>query len=254
VIERLFRNLAPKASSLKRGQHPTAQEEENMICHHHKCIFVHIPKTAGQSIECVFLQLLGLTWETRAPLLLRFNDRKDLGPPRLAHLKAREYLRYRYISKELFNFYFKFSIVRNPWSRIVSFYKYKKYYRICTFKNFVMKHLEKKIQKDHWFFGPQFDFIHNENGDIIVNFVGKFENINNDFRHICNSINIPEINLPHVNKSKTNKVDIILENLNLLREKNKPSYPDYYDHETKEYVAHLYKDDITCFQYKFESK
>lgn len=118
-----------------------------MICHHHKCIFIHIPKTAGQSIEHVFLDLLGLTWETRAPLLLRFNDRKELGPPRLAHLKANDYVNFKYISEELFNSYFKFSFVRNPWSRLVSFYNYRKYYLFYNFKYFVMKHLEKKYGK-----------------------------------------------------------------------------------------------------------
>ena len=65
-----------------------------MISHHQKCVFVHIPKNAGQSIEHVFINLLELTWETRAPLLLRRNEHPELGPLRLAHLKAEEYVKY----------------------------------------------------------------------------------------------------------------------------------------------------------------
>ena len=105
-----------------------------MICHHYKCVFVHIPKNAGQSIEHVFLNLLNLTWETRAPLLLRCNDRLELGPPRLAHLKADEYVRYNYLTQEMFNDYFKFSFVRNPWSRIISIYKYLGFNKKCDCK------------------------------------------------------------------------------------------------------------------------
>ena len=95
-----------------------------MISHHHKCIFIHIPKTAGQSIEHCFIRSLGLTWETRAPLLLRYNDRPELGPPSLAHLKYSEYSEYKYITEEQIQTYFKFAFIRNPWSRLVSIYKY----------------------------------------------------------------------------------------------------------------------------------
>ena len=63
-----------------------------MLTHQHKTVFVHIPKNAGQSIETVFLDVLGLTWESRAPLLLRPNDIPELGPRRLAHLAASEYV------------------------------------------------------------------------------------------------------------------------------------------------------------------
>jgi len=60
-----------------------------MICAQYRCLFVHVPKTAGMSIDQVFLELVGLTWKTRAPLLLGGNDDPKLGPPRLEHLKGR---------------------------------------------------------------------------------------------------------------------------------------------------------------------
>ena len=63
-----------------------------MISHRHRCVFVHIPKVAGQSIEHVFLGWNGLNWKGRAPLLLRPNEDPRKGPPRLAHLRAQDYV------------------------------------------------------------------------------------------------------------------------------------------------------------------
>jgi hypothetical protein len=77
-----------------------------------KSIFVHIPKNAGQSIEHVL-----------APLLLTYNNNPELGPPRLAHLKAREYVSCKYLTREQFDDYFKFAFVRDPgteWSQPIN--------------------------------------------------------------------------------------------------------------------------------------
>src|SRR5687768_14243923 len=80
---------ALRAAVLPRFRAPRV--EPDVICREYRCLFVHVPKTAGMSIEHVFLRLVGLTWETRAPLLLGGNDDPRLGPPRLEHLKASEY-------------------------------------------------------------------------------------------------------------------------------------------------------------------
>ena len=61
--------------------------QAGMISHPHRTVFVHIPKCGGQSIETAFLADLGLGWKSRAPLLMGANDRPELGPPRLSHLR-----------------------------------------------------------------------------------------------------------------------------------------------------------------------
>lgn len=66
-----------------------------MISHEHKTVFIHVPKVAGQSVELAFLRQLGMTWEERAPLVLRHNPDPAKGPERLAHLLAREYRHHR---------------------------------------------------------------------------------------------------------------------------------------------------------------
>src|SRR6187402_3169911 len=77
-----------------------ARSGTSMISHKHQCIFVHIPKTAGNSINRVF----GVGWE----------NHKDL---------ARYHAE---IPRETFERYFKFAIVRNPWDRLLSDYNYQK--------------------------------------------------------------------------------------------------------------------------------
>src|SRR4051794_30841719 len=95
-----------------------------MLSHQHQTIFIHISKCAGQSVENAFLADVGLTWETRAPLLLRANGDPRLGPPRLAHLPAADYVACGHVDAQTFERYFKFAIVRDPWSRAISLYRH----------------------------------------------------------------------------------------------------------------------------------
>lgn len=234
-----------------------------MVCHHHKCIFVHIPKNAGQSTEHVFLDLLGLDWETRAPLLLRYNDRPEIGPPRLAHLKADEYVRYRYLSQDMFDAYFKFTFVRNPWSRMVSIYRYLGFARKCDFKTFLMGEFRSRVFKEkHWFVGPQSDFVYARNGEPLVDFIGRFEDLQGGFDHVCTQIGLPPIRLPHVNESKghppapgSSPKQAARRFLSRFTRKTIPSfarYQDYYDKDTIRVVEDLYERDIALFGYAFE--
>ena len=208
-----------------------------MISHQHKCIFVHIPKTAGQSIEHAFLDLHGLTWEKRAALLLRPNINPKKGPLRLAHLKAREYVSCGHMTQEQYESYFTFSFVRNPWSRFVSLYRALGFNMRFQFKLFILYEFNRTVTEGYtWLVRPQSDFIIDENGNPLVDFIGKFENLQNDFDKICNKIDLPQINLKHINKT--------------IGTINKP-WQDYYDDETQDFVANLYKRDIDLFGYEF---
>lgn len=234
-----------------------------MICHHYKCIFVHIPKNAGQSIEHVFLNLLGLTWETRAPLLLRYNDRPELGPPRLAHLKAGEYVRYHYLTREMFDDYFTFAFVRNPWSRMVSLYHYLGYGGRSDFNTFLSGAFKNSIfHEQYWFVGPQSAFICGPGGELLVDFVGRFERLQDDFDRVCGHIGLPETQLPHVNESRgpdpVVRVDIGAAGSSYLycsganAVPRREDYRDYYDRASIDLVAELYAKDIALFGYDFE--
>lgn len=234
-----------------------------MICHHYQCIFVHIPKTAGQSIEHVFLDLLSLDWDSRAPLLLRPNDRPELGPPRLAHLKADEYVRFKYLTQAMFDAYFKFAFVRNPWSRLVSIYRFLGHDQKIDFRTFLLGPFKNYIfENQHWFVGPQSDFVYSKEGKLLVDYLGHFEDLQNGFDHVCRQIDITQRKLPHVNKSENNN-PLPNEIINQISEGpgGKPGstefpvhqdYRDYYDEDTIDCVADLYRKDIEMFGYDFD--
>lgn len=231
-----------------------------MISHHHKCIFVHIPRTAGQSVEHFFLDLLGLDWRRRAPLLLRPNDIPELGPPRLAHLKAMEYVRYQHITTEQFSQYFKFSFVRDPWDRLVSIYKHLNMHHVCDFRTFVMKKLKDGMyRKSYWFVCPQHEYLCDDNGELAVDFVGRFERLESDFMQVGRRLNIENARLPHKNEGGGHGLfngtpKQVLDNVlwRAYRRYRIPVYSDfndYYDRETRQFVADLYATDIEMFGY-----
>ncbi|HHH44031.1 MAG TPA: sulfotransferase family protein [Gammaproteobacteria bacterium] len=233
-----------------------------MICHHYKTVFVHVPKTAGQSVERVFLDLLGLTWETRAPLLLRKNRSPELGPPRLAHLTASQYVQCKYMTREQFDSYFRFAFVRNPWDRVVSFYKYLGETSTMGFKQYLVERFQSEVWNSlHWFVKPQASFLYDDDDRLLVNYVGRFENLQTDFNQVCKRIGIAQTDLPCVNKSKKitakpvpgiSKVKRILGKHGKTKKEAPVRYQDYYDEESRELVAKLYSRDIELFGYRFD--
>jgi len=235
-----------------------------VICRDYRCLFVHIPKTAGQSVEQVFLRLLGLTWETRAPLLLRGNDDPRLGPPRLAHLTAAEYVSCGYLTPAEFGSYFKFSIVRNPWDRIVSEYRYRRHPVTIDFKTYLFKRLPSPGWSETYrHIIPQHDFLHDEAGRLLVDFVGRFERLQADFDVICARIGIPSTPLPRANRSLEEARPRSFRELRRWvrraiwsreRAHTFPHYTDYYDDESREYVGELYRKDVQAFSYAFDER
>ncbi len=236
-----------------------------MISPDHKAIFVHIPKCAGQSVEHAFLNDVGLTWETRAPLLLRKNNDPDKGPPRLAHLRGRDYVRYGYVDQAQFDAYYKFSIVRDPWARTVSLYRHLN--PNMTFRDFVLKWVPDTFEKgpqakDFWFVRPQSDFI-TDQGGIIVDDVLKFENLREDFARAAEKCGLLS-SLPHKNANTTRtKPDVVrkrsaIKRLSMAMKSAMQAqkfeihseWSAYYDAETIHKVAQLYNEDADRFGYQ----
>jgi len=196
----------------------------------YKTIFIHIPKTAGTSF--------GRTL---------FEERD----PSVSHTDA---FYYQIFEPKLFKEYFKFAIVRNPWDRLYSNYNYFKkndsFQKTNTIagKNFVSEYesftdflnalenpelVEKMFSIYH--FRPQYEFICDYQLNLLIDYLGYFETLNEDFEKIVTRLNRPELKLPYLNPSKKTN-----------------NYRDAYTEKGKEIVKKLYPQDIQLFGYSFE--
>ena len=195
----------------------------------HHCIFVHIPKCAGMSV-------------TRS----LFGENSGGA----GHLTMTDYLGI-FSAQDMEN-YFKFSIVRNPWSRLVSAYTFMKKGGLHShdaawaaahlaeyddFKSFVHGWLNETNIYKGLHFMPQHHFLLHE-GDTDLSrydFIGYQENLDEDFPIIAQAINSPG-QLKPVNVTG-----------------RKRNYTNFYDEETKEIVANIYRKDIELLGYNFDN-
>ena len=228
-----------------------------MISEKYRCIFVHIPKTAGQSIEHFFLKLHHLSWEQKARLLMSKNDDPSRGPARLAHMRANEYHQCGHISRLAFDEYFKFAFVRNPWERLVLEYLHKKIDKRMSLKEFVYEDLpaQNNFCDNYRHIIPQSDYLFDSDGKQLVNFIGRFENLATDFHYICQQLGIHKSTLPHKNSSYSPRRLLLRKVRHLFSNQHriKKHYTEYYDHELYRHVAQMYAEDIARFNYQFEA-
>lgn len=187
-----------------------------MINDKHKFIFIHIGKTGGTSIEHALNPNVKL------------DSRKSILGTGNTNLKGKHYSAIQYKNKfeNIFDSYFKFTFVRNPWDLEVSLYKW---FDLCFKKNTPFKkHLQSR--QDRMGFTR---WMCDSNQNNLVDFIGKFENLQEDFNIICDKIGIPQQKLPHKNRTKHKH------------------YTEYYDDETRQIVAEKCAKDIEHFGYQF---
>ena len=193
-------------------------------------IFIHIPKTAGTSIR----RSLNFNRVDTETDITKHNDLKMV---------------ISLIGIDKWNDSYKFAFVRNPWERILSHYHFAmrkrdtRNLRKHSFKQWVLKKMllpeedmvpllkiEKKLRFN---LQPQIRWVQNQDGIVDVDFIGRFEHLERDFRELTNILSLPA-ELPHTNQNP--------QNLN---------YRDHYDSELKEKVTRFYQEDVDYFKYTF---
>jgi hypothetical protein len=186
-----------------------------------RCIFIHIPKTAGSSMASA---LFG------------------------AASRHVPYFEYQRANPAKFRKYFKFAFVRNPWDRLVSTYFFLRagglnamdrawaqnaIASFDTFDDFVASWLTAENVASWVHFLPQAHFVLNADGRVMVDFLGRFERLNDDFNAVARRLE------RHVELPSTNRGEHV-------------PYADYYTPKTREIVARVYARDISAFGYGFE--
>ena len=205
-----------------------------------KFIFTHPQKCGGTSIE----ELLGF-------LKLR-QKHPNINTFKHASLKVHVE---KLIEKDIeIKDFFKFSIIRNPWDRAVSFYnhnRHKEYYyytvkrsdlqmpkyvknaTTMTFKQYALKYYEnnfnsEKVTKPYMFFQDKFS----------LEYVIRLEYLQEDLYNIKDKLKIDlNCSIPHRNNIETFTV--------------RSPYKDFYDKETETLIGKLFEWDINTFGYKF---
>jgi hypothetical protein len=82
----------------------------------------------------------------------------------------------------------------------------------------------------------QLDYLIDLQGKLQMNFIGHYENLNDDFQQICETIGIPQMKLPHKRQAKDRKQD----------------YRSYYSDDLAELVGQYFKRDIEALDYRFD--
>lgn len=101
---------------------------------------------------------------------------------------------------------------------------------------------------------PQTDMLYDTDGNLLVDFVGKFEHLQQDFEQVCKHLGFADASLPHINSSDKKSREMRRKVRNFLYrngENELRSYVDFYDTESREIVTGLYHADIENFDYDF---
>lgn len=215
-----------------------------MISHKHKCIFVEVPRTGSTSVRkligkpktphlniCQIRSELCNHWSHDSRFSGRLKSLASLLRPEAARVEAGE---------QIFRSYFKFGFVRNPWDRVVSLYMrptceqmrarigFDTFVENIEFSSATCQHPVPHRNQLDWFVDPD--------GEVMVNFIGRFERLNEDWEVISQRIGLAGQRLPHKNK----KVG------------DKKHYTEWYTPKTIDLIRRKFSVDIEYFEYDFE--
>ena len=190
-----------------------------LISHKNKFITIDIPKTGTRSMR-MSLEPLGIIDIIGGPYATKDNPFEQHG----SALSAKN----QFIEKNWnWSEYYKWIIVRNPWERYFSFFKYfkgygEKYLRrdesiswgqvqinqgkmsVDLFRDKPDTQVLRSIISNH---ASQDSYYCDANGEIIVDHIAIFENIENEFIFLCDKVGIQASDLKHGNKSE-NSINI----------------------------------------------
>jgi hypothetical protein len=208
-----------------------------------KLLFVHVYKTGGTSVAQALYSRLSLP-ERMFYVSGQYANERGITPLSCwrfqnlrPHITAREIR--AVMPRSLFENCFKFAFVRNPWSLQVSLYHYVRnspdhpqHAQFTEFQNFPA-YVDWLATRPNGAHTVQCDFVMDEHGKPLVNFIGRFENLAKDFAAVAARFGWSG-GLPHLNSSGTD-----------------PDFRRYYTPRARDLIAELHAADIDAFGYNF---
>ena len=208
-----------------------------IVSHRHRFIFFAVPRTGTHAIRTALGPVLGeddwqqqsLTEQVRLPVpaLARFNH---------GHLMLRQVQ--ERLPPTVWRDYFKFAFVRNPYDRFVS---------VCAMLNkrnpgyrgretaFMKRALTLPRFRQRVLVRPQVEMLVDETGKLGMDYVGRYETLQQGFGEVCRQIGIAEVDLKRSNASEHD------------------GYAGYYDHELLAAVTTFYRRDFDALGYEIAS-
>lgn len=206
-----------------------------IISHKHSFIFFAIPKTGTHAIRFALRPHLGADDEEQVKLFIQsalpYEEIARLGH---GHITWREIK--AAIAPDVWESYFKFAFVRNPWDRFVSYCAFM--HRKGTLfrddpKTAMRNILANPEHRQRVVFRAQHEFICEDDGALAIDHAGRYEDLQASYDAVCDRLALPHTELERVNASTHNH------------------YRDYYDDELKTQVGALYARDVAAFGYSF---
>ena len=195
-----------------------------------KFLFIHIPKTAGNAVQKVLMPYSDDEIYRESHKDGKLNDfevKNELGICR-KHEWVGPYIENPEALGVSVEDYFKFSVVRNPWERMVSWYCY-------TFPR-----ISQEIDKDHFFenglgrnMPAMKDYLYYD-GKNQMDYIVRYENLEEGFKEVCLKLDIPFKGFEVTNPS------------------THPHYSNFYNDDSLSKIDELYGDDAKIFNYSYE--
>ena len=219
-----------------------------LISHSHRFIFIHVGKSAGMSIRNALLPFCAEPekFKMRRPPKMKGdqpNPMYTIWETLLLHPKALDVQ--RELPPEVFEGSYKFAFVRNPWDHLVSVYhfmlsdpeipRHAEVKALPDFDAFVQWAIDEPAPFPKGITKLQSQMLTDHDGKLLIDFVGYYENLRQDFEHICRHVGI-EAPLPHLNRSQHR------------------DYRTCYSDRTRALVEDHFRRDIDLFGYTFDGR
>ena len=179
-----------------------------MIIHKHKCIYIHIPKCGGWSVESAFLDEEGIKRDTKESFDLFHIGGDEDKEGKYTHMMLSDYCVHK-DGSDLFG-YETFALIREPVSRAISYYNWIGHTKHSGFLSFC-KSLPAQDPWSYMMTRPQVDYVRDRSGCIAVDHIIKLGDHEEFFERF-------NIKIPHQNKSKPRKINIDGEATDILNE------------------------------------